>query len=64
MSVRQLWEGSDEQGWAQRLNGRTKLIMLFLFAILTITVDNPRTLFLLFSAFVFFLIQSKNELVQ
>ena len=49
MSVRQLWEGSDEQGWAQRLNGRTKLIMLFLFAILTITVDNPRTLFLLFT---------------
>ena len=40
MSVRQLWEGSDAQGWAQRLNGRTKLIMLFLFAILTITVDN------------------------
>lgn len=49
MSVRQLWEGSDEQGWAQRLNGRTKLIMLFLFAILTITVDNPRTLFVLFT---------------
>ena len=49
MSVRQLWEGSDAQGWAQRLNGRTKLIMLFLFAILTITVDNPRTLFLLFT---------------
>ena len=49
MSVRQLWEGSDEQGWVQRLNGRTKLIMLFLFAILTITVDNPRTLFVLFT---------------
>ena len=27
-----------------------KLIVLFLFAILTITVDNPRTLFLLFTA--------------
>lgn len=49
MSVRQLWEGADKKGWAEELNGRTKLIMLFLFAILTITVDNPRTLFLLFS---------------
>ena len=46
MSVRQLWEGADKKGWAEELNGRTKLIMLFLFAILTITVDNPRTLFL------------------
>ena len=49
MSVRQLWEGTDAAGWAQRLNGRTKLIFLFLFAILMITVDNPRTLFVLFS---------------
>lgn len=49
MSVRQLWEGADKKGWAEELNGRTKLIILFLFAILTITVDNPRTLFLLFS---------------
>ena len=49
MSVRQLWEGTDAASWAQRLNGRTKLIVLFLFAILMITVDNPRTLFLLFT---------------
>lgn len=49
MSVRQLWEGTDAATWAQRLNGRTKLIFLFLFAILMITVDNPRTLFVLFS---------------
>lgn len=49
MSARQLWEGTDAAGWAQRLNGRTKLLVLFLFAILMITVDNPRTLFVLFS---------------
>lgn len=49
MSVRQLWEGTDAAGWAQNLNGRTKLLFLFLFAILMITVDNPRTLFILFT---------------
>ena len=49
MSARQLWEGTDAASWAQRLNGRTKLLLLFLFAILMITVDNPRTLFVLFS---------------
>ncbi len=49
MSVRQLWEGTDAANWAQRLNGRTKLIFLFSFAILMITVDNPRTLFVLFT---------------
>lgn len=50
MSMRQLWEGTDAAAWAQRLNGRTKLLFLFLFAILMITVDNPRTLFVLFTA--------------
>ena len=50
MSVRQLWEGSDATLWVQKLNGRTKLSVLFLFAILTITIDNPRSLFVLFSA--------------
>lgn len=49
MSVKQLWEGSDARPWAQRLNGRTKLLILFAFAILMITVDNPRTLFILFT---------------
>lgn len=49
MSVRQLWEGSDAYPWAQKLNGRTKLLFLMLFAVLTITIDNPRSLFILFS---------------
>ena len=49
MSVRQLWEGSDAAAWAQGVSGRSKLIVLFLFAVLTITIDNPRTLFILFT---------------
>lgn len=49
MSARQLWEGGDAASWAQNINGRTKLLLLFLFAVLTITVDNPRSLFILFS---------------
>lgn len=49
MSVRQLWEGSDAAPWVQKLSGRTKLLLLFMFAVLTITIDNPRTLFILFS---------------
>lgn len=48
MSMRQLWEGTDARSWAREINGRTKLIILFLFAVLMITVDNPRTLFVLF----------------
>ena len=46
--MRQLWEGTDARFWAREINGRTKLIILFLFAVLMITVDNPRTLFVLF----------------
>ena len=49
MSVRQLWEETNEANWVRDLSGRTKLLLLFLFSLLTITVDNPRTLFLLFS---------------
>ena len=49
MSVRQLWEGTDAAGWIRNVSGRSKLIMLFLFAILTITIDNPRSLFILFT---------------
>ncbi|MDO4177925.1 MAG: energy-coupling factor transporter transmembrane component T [Phascolarctobacterium sp.] len=49
MSVRQLWEGSDEDNFVRTLSGSTKLSCLFLFSILMITVDNPRTLFILFS---------------
>ena len=50
MSMRQLWEGSDSAEWAQRLSGRTKLVVMFIFAILAVVIDNPRTLFLLFTA--------------
>lgn len=50
MSVRQLWEGCDAAVWARKLDGRTKLLILFLVAVLAIVVDNPRTLFLLFTA--------------
>ncbi|MBQ8920471.1 MAG: energy-coupling factor transporter transmembrane protein EcfT [Acidaminococcaceae bacterium] len=48
MSMRQLWEGTDARPWAREINGRTKLIVLFLYAILMITIDNPRSLFILF----------------
>lgn len=50
MSVRQLWEGSDCAGWAKKLDGRTKLLFLMIFAVLSITVDNPRSLFVIFTA--------------
>lgn len=49
MSVRQLLEGADSKNWARALNGKTKIIILFLYSILMITIDNPRTLFILFS---------------
>ncbi len=49
MSNKALWEGADAKLWARSLTGRTKLVFLFLFAILMITVDNPRTLFGLFT---------------
>lgn len=48
MSVRQLWEGCDAAVWARKLDGRTKLLILFLVAVLAIVVDNPRTLFFTF----------------
>ncbi len=48
MSMRQLWEGTDSRPWIRRIGGQTKVVILFLMAILTITIDNPRTLFLLF----------------
>ena len=50
MSVRQLWEGCDAAVWARKMDGRTKLLILFLVAVLAIVVDNTRTLFLLFTA--------------
>ena len=50
MSMRQLWEGSDSAEWAQQLSGRTKLVVMFVFAILAVVIDNPRTLFFLFTA--------------
>lgn len=49
MSVRQLWEGADSNNWVRALDGKTKIIILFLYSILMITIDNPRTLFILFS---------------
>lgn len=45
MSVRQLWEGCDAAVWAQKLDGRTKLLILFLVAVLAIVVDNPALYF-------------------
>ena len=49
MSVRQLWEGADSAAWIQKVDGRTKLVTLFLFAVLSITIDNPRSLFIVFT---------------
>ena len=49
MSFRQLWEGGSGDSFITRLDGRTKLCILFLFAVLMILADNPRTLFILFS---------------
>ena len=54
MLVKQLWEGTDAFPWILKLDGRTKLILLLSFAILSITVDNPRTLFWLFTATLLF----------
>ena len=44
-----MWEGTEAHPWAREINGRTKLIVLFLTAVLTITIDNPRSLFILFA---------------
>ena len=49
MSFRQLWEGTNSDTFFSRLDGRTKLCVLFLFALIMVIVDNPRTLFILFS---------------
>ncbi len=50
MSMRQLWEGSDNDNWLQPIDGRTKLFLLFVYAILVMTIDNPRTLFIVFTS--------------
>lgn len=50
MSFRHLWEGTDGNSWIARLDGRTKLSFLFLFAIMMVLVDNSRTLFILFTS--------------
>ncbi len=49
MSIRQLWEGAADSSWISRLDGRTKLAFLFLYALMMILVDQPRTLFFLFT---------------
>ena len=50
MSIKQLWEGAEGNSWVTRLDGRSKLFILFSIAILAITIDNSRTLFILFSS--------------
>lgn len=64
MSVRQLWEGCDSAVWAQKVDGRTKLLILFLVAVLAIVVDNPRTLFLLFSASLFLHLLARTSIYK
>ena len=49
MSFRQLWEGTNNDTFFSRLDGRTKLCVLFRFALIMVILDNPRTLFILFS---------------
>ena len=49
MSYRQTFEGSDRPSCLSRLDGRTKLSILFLYAIMMVLVDNGRTLFILFT---------------
>lgn len=49
MSFRQLWEGGGESSFLSRLDGRTKLSILFLYALMMVIVDNARTLFILFT---------------
>lgn len=64
MSVRQLWEGSDAASWTQKLTGHTKLIILFSFAVLTITIDNPRSLFILFTTTLLLHVLAKTSLYK
>lgn len=49
MSYRQTFEGSDRPSCLSRLDGRTKLSILFLYAIMMVLVDNGRTLFIIFT---------------
>ncbi|WP_296953594.1 energy-coupling factor transporter transmembrane protein EcfT [uncultured Dialister sp.] len=49
MSFRQTWEGGNGDSFISTLDGRTKLSVLFLYAILMVVVDNARTLFILFT---------------
>ena len=60
MSYRQLWEGGDGSSFLHRLDGRTKLSFLFLYAMMMIIVDNSRTfsytrnLLIIYRLFTFF----------
>ena len=55
MSVRQLWEGCDnKENFVSQLSGQTKIFILSFFSTLAIIIDNPRTLFILFSCSMFF----------
>lgn len=49
MSMRQLWEGADGAEWVRNLDGRTKFCLIAAVSLLVLVVDNPRTLFYLFS---------------
>ncbi|MGN0954417.1 energy-coupling factor transporter transmembrane component T family protein [Dialister sp.] len=49
MSLRQTWEGGDRKSLISALDGRTKLSVLLLYALMMVIVDNARTLFILFT---------------
>lgn len=60
----QLWEGTDSAPWTRKLSGRTKLLVLLCFSLLVITIDNPRTLFLLFTATLGLHLAAKTSLAK
>ncbi|MEE3451922.1 energy-coupling factor transporter transmembrane component T family protein [Dialister sp.] len=62
MSFRQTWEGGNGNSFISTLDGRTKLSILFLYAILMIVVDNARTLFVLFTLTLIFHFLGKTPL--
>lgn len=49
MLNKDVWESSDLADWIKHVDGRSKFTVLFMFSLLMITIDNPRTLFYLFS---------------
>lgn len=49
MLNKDVWEASDLRGWIKHVDGRSKFTVLFMYSLLMITIDNPRTLFFLFT---------------